>query len=117
LGSPVPQVGEPTYAAKLRSEELQIDWERSPAEIDRLVRLGGAWTPLHGKRLRIVTADLVEPGREPSNELRGDRVGGLRLVVVQPEGRAPMKFDEFARGARLADVEVLGSTNGGSVSG
>jgi methionyl-tRNA formyltransferase len=117
LGTPEPQVGEATYAAKLRSEELQIDWARPADEIDRLVRLGGAWTPLHGKRLRIVGADLVEPDLEPSNELKGDRVGGLRLVVVQPEGRAPMKFDDFARGARLADVEVLGTMNGGSVSG
>ena len=117
LGAAEPQVGEATYAAKLRSEELQIDWARPPAEIDRLVRLGGAWTLFHGKRLRIVGADLVGPDLEPSNELKGDRVGGLRLVVVQPEGRAPMKFDDFARGAHLAEVEVLGTTNGGSVSG
>ena len=116
LSTPKPQVGEATYAAKLRSEELQIDWAKPPREIDRLVRLGGAWTLLHGKRLKIVIADLVEPGHEPSNELRSDRVGGLRLLVVQPEGRAPMKFDDFARGARLAAVEVLGTANAGSVS-
>jgi methionyl-tRNA formyltransferase len=116
LSTPQPQVGEATYAAKLRSEELQIDWGKPPQEIDRLIRLGGAWTLLHGKRLKIVTADLVEPGHEPANELRGDRVGGLRLVMVQPEGRAPMRFDDFSRGARLAAVEKLGTANAGSVS-
>jgi methionyl-tRNA formyltransferase len=115
LSTPRPQVGEANYAAKLRSEELQIDWGKPPQQIDRLVRLGGAWTLLHGKRLKIVSADLVEPEHEPANELRGDRVGGLRLVAVQPEGRAPMKFDDFSRGARLAAVEKLGAANAGSV--
>lgn len=113
---PRPQIGEATNAAKVRSEELQIDWTKPPTEVDRLVRLGGAWTMLHGRRLKINAADLVEPGHEPSNELRGDRVAGVRLVAVQPEGRAPMSFEAFARGARLADVEPLGATNTGSVS-
>jgi methionyl-tRNA formyltransferase len=116
LGAPRSQHGEANYAAKMRPEELQIDWTKPPEEIDRLVRLGGAWTQMHGRRLKVIAADLLEPGHEPSNELRGDRVGGVRLVVVQPEGRAPMKFDDFARGARLADVEPLGATNAGSVS-
>jgi methionyl-tRNA formyltransferase len=116
LGVPRPQVGEPTYAAKLRAEELEIDWSRSVAEVDRLVRLGGAWTTLHGKRLRIVAAELSDPTSQPSDELRGDRIGGLRLVTVQPEGRAPMSFDAFARGARLAEVERLGFADAGSVN-
>ena len=110
LGTPQPQVGEPAYAAKLRADELQIDWTKSPTEIDRLVRLGGAWTPLHGRRLRVVGAELINPAERATNELRGDRVGGLRLVTVQPEGKAPMSFDAFARGAHLAEVESLGAS-------
>jgi methionyl-tRNA formyltransferase len=116
LGDPRPQEGEPTYAAKLRAEELQIDWTRPVTEIDRLVRLGGAWTTLHGKRLRIVTADLIDSSCPPADELRGDVVGGLRLTTVQPEGKAPMPFDAFARGARLAEVEHLGVADAGSVN-
>lgn len=108
LDVPAPQVGEPSYAAKIDAAELRIDWAKSPVEIDRLVRLGGAWTTLHGRRLRILDAALIDAGAEPTHDLRGDRVGGLRLLVVQPEGRAPMPFDAFARGARLADVEHLG---------
>jgi methionyl-tRNA formyltransferase len=115
LDTPHPQVGEPVYAAKLRAEELQIDWTKSPTDIDRLVRLGGAWTTLHGRRLRVVTAELIEPAAEATNELRGDRVGGLRLVTVQPEGRSPMPFDAFARGAHLGDVEALGANDVTSV--
>jgi methionyl-tRNA formyltransferase len=109
LDTPHPQVGKPVYAAKLRADELQIDWAKSPIDVDRLVRLGGAWTTLHSRRLRVVAADLIEPTAAATNELRGDRVGGLRLVTVQPEGRSPMPFDAFARGAHLADVEALGA--------
>jgi methionyl-tRNA formyltransferase len=116
LGVPVPQDGEPTYAAKLRPEELQIDWSKPVHEIDRLVRLGGAWTTLHGRRVRVVAAELTDAASPPSAELRGDRVGGLRLVTVQPEGKAPMPFEAFARGARLAEVERLGVAGTGSVN-
>ena len=113
LGQPTPQQGEPTYAAKLRPEELRIDWTRPPAEIDRLVRLGGAWTTLHGRRLKVVAAELCDPAAPPSNELRDGHVGGLRLTRVQPEGKAPMPFADFGRGARLGAVEVLGTDSDG----
>jgi methionyl-tRNA formyltransferase len=108
LGEPEPQRGEQTYAAKIAAEELHIDWTRSSTELDRLVRLGGAWTTLHGRRLRVVAAELTDPTAAPSTALVGDRIAGLRLVTVQPEGKAPMPFDAFARGARLAEVEQLG---------
>jgi methionyl-tRNA formyltransferase len=109
LGVPQPQMGEPTYAAKITAEELRIDWSKPPAQIDRLVRLGGSWTTLQGRRLRILAADVIDDDAPPSDQLLGDRVGGLRLVTVQPEGKAAMPFDAFARGARLAEVECLGA--------
>jgi methionyl-tRNA formyltransferase len=108
LGAPEPQVGEPTHAAKIRAEELRIEWTHPPVEIDRLIRLGGAWTRLHGKRLKIVGAELI--GDAAGDELVGDTVGGLRLTVVQPEGKGPMPFEAYARGARLAGSERLGDS-------
>jgi len=114
LSEPTPQAGEATYAAKLKPGELHIDWKKSPVDIDRLVRLGGAWTTLHGKRLKIATAELIDPDARPSDQLCGDRVGGLRLLAVQPEGRSVMAFDAFARGAHLAPVEQLGAADIGS---
>ena len=108
LDVPQPQSGDPTYAAKIQPDELRIDWTRSPVELDRLVRLGGAWTTLHGKRLRIVAAELADAAGPSSNALRGDRIGGLRLLTVQPEGKSAMPFEAFARGARLAEIEELG---------
>ena len=41
LGSPTPQVGESSYAAKITPEELRLDWARPALELDRLVRVGG----------------------------------------------------------------------------
>lgn len=115
LGQPAPQVGEPTYAAKIQPAELHIDWKQSPIEIHRLVRVGGAWTMLNGKRMKILRAEVVDADAPSSNELIGDRVGGLRLLHVQVEGKPVMSFDTFGRGARLAAVEHLGqqSTVGG----
>ncbi|MCU1503808.1 MAG: fmt, partial [Ilumatobacteraceae bacterium] len=126
LGVPQPQVGEPTYAEKLRPEELHIDWSAGPTAVDRLVRLGGAWTLLRGKRLKVVDVEVVRGSAsavaadaadaaagqptDPTDPtvLRGDVVGGVRLVRVQPEGKGPMAFADFARGARLDPGERLG---------
>ncbi|HEC11129.1 MAG TPA: methionyl-tRNA formyltransferase [Acidimicrobiales bacterium] len=48
LTPPTAQVGESTYAAKVTSDDLRIDWAL-PAEVAaRLVRVGGAWTRLAG---------------------------------------------------------------------
>ena len=108
LGTPESQIGEPTYAAKISSDELHIDWAKSAIDIDRLVRVGGAWTTLNGRRLKIIAAELIDGDHQPSGDLVGVRVGGLRLIMVQPEGKPTMAFAEFARGARLAGIEHLG---------
>jgi methionyl-tRNA formyltransferase len=91
LGVPRPQVGEATYAAKIDPAELRIDWSRSPHEIDRLVRLGGAWTTFRGGRVKIHEA-----------KLDGDT---LVPTVVQPEGKPRMDYAAWLNGARPADGE------------
>jgi methionyl-tRNA formyltransferase len=91
LGDPEPQRGEPTYASKIEPAELRIDWSRRPEEIDRLVRLGGAWTTFRGGRVKI-------------NEARVDD-GELVPTVVQPEGKRPMTLDAWRNGARPAAGE------------
>jgi len=106
LGTPSAQVGEPTYAAKMSADDWRIDWKQSPTQVDRLVRLGGAWTTFRGKRLKVVEAVLV--GDRADDVLDGDCVGGLRLRRVQPEGKPSMSFADFARGARLQSGERVG---------
>jgi methionyl-tRNA formyltransferase len=92
-----PQRGEPVYAAKIRPEELHIDWSSSIESIDRLVRLGGAWTTFRGKRMKIVEA-------VPDDSVEGV-APGLRLVRVQPEGKPAMDYPDWARGAHPAAGE------------
>lgn len=100
LGKPEPQAGEATYADKIRTDELEIDWRRPIAEIRGLVRLGGAWTPFRGTRLKVwsvAPADVAEPDRAPVVEA-GD--GALVLRQVQPEGKRRMAARDWANGAR-----------------
>lgn len=114
LGNPEPQTGEPTYASKIRPEELRIDWDAPAVVIDRLVRLGAAWTSLRGRRLRIHAAvpDGAATAKAPGS-LDGLRVTcgdgqALVLEMVQPEGKAAMDARSWAHGARPTEGELLG---------
>ena len=112
LGRPEPQAGEPTYAAKLEPDEFLIDWSRSADEVHRLVRLGRAWTPFRGKRLRVLGARPVAagPGAGLIDGLivgTGDG-GGLELVEVQPEGKSPQAAVAWRNGARPISGERVG---------
>lgn len=114
LHNPEAQSGEPTYASKIRPEELRIDWDAPAAVIDRLVRLGTAWTSLRGRRLRIHAA--VPDGAAAPNtpgSLEGLRVTcgdgqALLLEMVQPEGKAAMDAKSWVHGARPTVGELLG---------
>ena len=61
FGDPVPQEGEMTWADKISRSELRIDWSGPAEHVLRLVRVGGAWTTLGNRRLKILDAEL-EPG-------------------------------------------------------
>jgi methionyl-tRNA formyltransferase len=98
LGDPEPQVGEATYADKIDPAELEIDWSRPAAEVDRLVRIGGAWTTHDGRRLKVWRASTI-PGGDGVTAVTGD--GELQLLEVQPEGKARMAAADWARGARI----------------
>ena len=68
---------------------------------DRLIRVGGV-DDLCGKRLKILAAVL-----DDTETARGTLVAGLRLVTVQPEGKAAMSIDAFARGVRMQPDEFF----------
>jgi methionyl-tRNA formyltransferase len=120
LGTPVPQMGEAVYAAKIDRGELRMRWESPAVELERLVRIGRAWTTFRGKRLIIERAQ-VAPGTDSAFELDssvpgtvvGDTVvcglGRLQLKQVRPEGRSVQDFDAWRRGARPQPGELLGA--------
>jgi methionyl-tRNA formyltransferase len=102
----VAQEGEPTYAAKLAPEELEIDWSRPAVEVHRLVRVGGAWTTHGGKRLKVHRTHVPPSGGGPVVPA-GD--GPVELVEVQPEGRARVDASAWANGARWQPGDRLPS--------
>ena len=114
LGEPVPQKGEPTYAAKLETPDLMLDWARPAVELQRVVRVGGAWTTFRGRRLKVVQARVVEPEEHmgPPGTIEGTTVstgeGALELLQVQPEGKAAQPAAAWRNGARPAPGEALG---------
>ena len=120
LGSPQPQIGEATYAAKIEPAELEVDWRRPVIEIHRLVRLGTAWTTFRGQRLHLLRAHRLAgdapvagmPGtvvRHEGRILAAGPDGALELIEVKPQGRGPMAAAAWFNGARPGPHDRLGS--------
>ena len=113
LGSPTPQLGEPSYAHKISSSELEIDWGHSSEEILRLVRLGRAWTTVSGSRLRIHSAKIGSLTNLEIGQRKGLSVGScdgtVELLEVQPEGRKKMLAEDWMNGLSEKTNGYLGN--------
>lgn len=135
LGEPEPQVGEPTYADKITSEDLHIDWALPSEQVLRVVRLDRAWTTFRGRRLLVLRARPATPppGLPPAAVLQPGAVlqaiagpngaplpasgavlvgtgdGAVELLRVQPEGRQAVDAGAWVRGARLEPGDSLGA--------
>ena len=111
LPTPVPQDGDITYAKKITVAELEIDWTLPASTIERLVRLGGAWTTFRGSRLKIHEVSFGVPAGAPGTIdglVVGCGEGALDLVVVQPEGKARQDATAWRNGARPSSDDRLG---------
>jgi methionyl-tRNA formyltransferase len=116
LGQPVPQVGDPTTAAKIDPAELELDWAAPNAALHQAIRLGRAWTTFRGRRLIVSRAHrppvAVLPDGPPGT-LAGPMVrtgdGALELVEVQPEGKGVLPVRAWLNGAHPAPGERLGA--------
>ncbi len=107
--APTPQVGEPTYAAKLRVEEFRVDPTRSARELALVVRAAnpkpGAWCVVGGRRLKVLRAAAVDAIDAPVGTVSAEgtlscREGALHLEEVVPEGRTPMSVNAWMAGRR-----------------
>ncbi len=81
LGTPVPQAGEPTYAAKITAEDLHIDWSCPAVAIARQVRVGRAWTTLRGSRVIVAAATPLPEGPVSFSSGAGQRAEGGAVVT------------------------------------
>ncbi|MCE2510980.1 MAG: methionyl-tRNA formyltransferase [Acidimicrobiia bacterium] len=120
FGDPVPQSGEMTWADKISPSELRIDWTGPAEHVLRLVRVGGAWTTLRDRRLKVLEAGRAtdcsrmdaagtiqlgpRPPDGPSVVVATGR-GAVELLTVQSEGRAAGPARDWANGARIAGGE------------
>ena len=111
-----------TYAHKIEKAEARIDWRRSAAELHNHVRglspFPGAFFEVDfGKgpeRIKVLRSKVTS-GQGTPGALLDDALtvacgqGALQILDVQRAGKAPMKADEFLRGARLSKGFVLPS--------
>ena len=118
LPEPRPQSGEATYARKLEPAEHHLDWTRPAVHLNRVVRLGQAWTTFRGRRLRVLRTRVgsrqaggrhLELGElDPDTLAVGTADGELVLVEVQPEGRGRVAATSWRNGARPRAGERFG---------
>lgn len=109
----VPQVGEPVYAEKLTPADRRVVWSESAETSARRCRIGGAWTELDGRRLRVGSLRIVDepavgqPGEAIVDGGRllvatGDRM--VEILTLQPEGKSMMSARDWVNGRRGAPV-------------
>ena len=106
-----------TYAEKITKAEAAIDWQRSATELDRHIRglnpAPGAFFEYQGQRIKLLAARPVE-GRGRPGEALDDQLtiacgeGALRLMILQPAGKAAMEAAAFLNGRPIRKGEVLG---------
>ncbi|MDK9722707.1 MAG: methionyl-tRNA formyltransferase [Rhodospirillales bacterium] len=105
-----------TYAKKIERQESRIDWNKSAVEIERLIRAmapqPGAWFEHEGERFKVLKARVIEAKAAPGQVLKdGLRIacaeGGLEILSIQRQGKAPMEAQAFLRGYALPAGTVL----------
>jgi methionyl-tRNA formyltransferase len=103
-----------TYAQKIDKAEARIDWTRPAQDIHNLAR---ALSPFPGayfetdlgkglERIKILRTQMAEGAGSPGLVLDAPLTiacgeGAVRLTEVQRAGKAPMRAEDFVRGARL----------------
>ena len=115
LGPGTPQAGNPTYAEKITTDDVRLDWSLPATDLHRRVRVGGAWCLFRDQRFGVTESevsddDLASPGeivRRDGRLLVGTGRGALVLKRVKPEGRREVAAADWANGARLESEDQM----------
>ncbi len=100
-----------TYAAKISKAEAKIDFTKPAREVLRHIHglspFPGAWTNIHGHRVKIMKAELVSATGAPAHVLDDDLTiacgeGAIRPLLLQREGKQAAPRDDFLRGLAVA---------------
>ena len=105
-----------TYAHKIDKAEARVDWALPAEQIDRQIRglspFPGAWTVLHGKRLKLLRCRAAAGVGAPGEVLAGLTIacghGAVEVTEAQIEGRGRQDAETFLRGNPLDPGTVLG---------
>jgi methionyl-tRNA formyltransferase len=121
VAEPQPSEGV-SLAPRIEPADAQVNWGLPAHVVDRRVRgvtpAPGAWTTWRGDRLRLGPVEPVGPGPDlhagevivqPGGVLVGTGRGAVRLGEVQPAGRRMLPALDWARGARTAPGERVGT--------
>jgi methionyl-tRNA formyltransferase len=115
-----PQIGEPTFAAKLTLADGAVDWatdaEAVLARIRGVTPEPGAHTTVDGARVKVLAARPADAPPLKPGELAasgravvvGTATDPVELVTVQPAGKPAMAAGDWWRGLRT-DNPVAGS--------
>lgn len=117
------QSGEATFAPKLHVEDGRIDWTGRAADVEARVRgttpEPGAWTLLHGQRVKVEGVHAAVPADTADSRVSGAvRLDGRIVMVtcgegevvvdrVQPAGKKMMNAADWARGAGKIEQETV----------
>lgn len=110
-----------SYAAKIKKDEAEIDWQHSAEQLERKVRAFnpnvGAYTHFHQKILKIWQAEVVVGGvsGKPGEIIAVDREsitvacgsGGLRIKTMQKPGGKKLPMTDFLAGNPIQTGEYF----------
>ncbi len=129
---PQPQESPTPYAAMLTKKDGRIDWAKSAAQIERLIRGLNPWpsayTTYRGKTLKLWAAEVqadagaaagaAAPGTAAEVTKTSLKIqtgdGLLSILEVQPEGKKRMPVDAFLRGYQVLPGERFGEEMSGA---
>ena len=109
-----------TYAPKIMKSMGEISWQEEAEVIERKIRAftpwPGTWTKFGNRILKIITAEIVPeirdgvPGQIVDNAKLIVKTGtvGVKLLELQIEGKRKMTCEEFLRGHRIKEKQILG---------
>ena len=106
------------YSPMIRTEMSALDFSKTAAEVHNTIRGVTGFTMLEGKRLKVFASriaegsfDSAENGSVVDTKRFAVKCGDGRAVIfteVQPEGKKRMKTEDFLRGRKLTEGELLG---------
>lgn len=106
-----------TYAQKIDKAEAAIDWTAPAAQIDRQIRglspFPGAWTLIHGERVKLLASQVVAGQGQPGETLDDALTiacgaQAVRITRLQRAGKSAQDAAEALRGMAVPKGTRIG---------